>query len=212
MKAFRAFQCGRCGDEVELRSCLGRTREVGVGVVLPLPDDARVATRRGCGETWSTAEEAAELDALQAPAFGAWQAAHCKEVVARTQATHPGPTPREIERACGVTATHLSHVLSGRGGASATLTRLLEVTSLSLFGYERQRDGRSREDAMRPFSAPCVSPARRLAAGLPHARGRRSPELHEPHEPARGAVAAPARPQPEANDSVRRERPMPGNR
>lgn len=153
MKKFRSFQCGSCGDKVELMRGEGRTREYRFGVSLPIPDDALVATCRGCGETWSTAEEAAELHALQAPAFAAWQRRHCAKVVARIQATH-GATLREIERACGVTATYLSHVLSGRKEASATLLRLLEAYSLAPSEYARQRDGGSWTAAATAFSSP----------------------------------------------------------
>lgn len=153
MKQFRSFRCGNCGDKVEMVAGKGRTREYRFGLQLPIPDDALIPTCRGCGETWLSVEDAAALDALQAPAYAAWQKAHCTKVVDRIQARH-GATLREIERACGVTATYLSHVLSGRKEASATLVRLLEAYSLSPSEYVRQRDGGSWAQAALAFSAP----------------------------------------------------------
>src|ERR1035437_8904968 len=106
---FKPFRCGVCGASVKSKKTPGRTREYRRGVVLPVPDDFGIPTCTGCGEEYLSVEQAEALDARQAPAYAVWQKDHLSKVVRRIQERH-AVTLRQIEGACGVTATYLSHV------------------------------------------------------------------------------------------------------
>lgn len=138
--AFKTFRCGVCGGRVKLVAKRGRTREYRRGVDLPVPADFQIPTCDACGEEYLTVAMSEALDARQAPEYAAWQAAHCKRVFARIRERHRA-TLREVEDACGVTRTYLSHVLSGTKEASATLLALLEAFSLAPHEFERRRSG-----------------------------------------------------------------------
>ncbi|HEX7604327.1 MAG TPA: helix-turn-helix transcriptional regulator, partial [Polyangiaceae bacterium] len=127
---------------VKSKKTPGRMREYRRGVPLPVPDDFGIPTCAGCGEEYLSVEQAEALDALQAPAYAKWQTEHLTKVIRQIQAAH-GVTQRDIEGACGVTGTYLSHVLSGRKEASATLVSLLEAYSLYPLEFQRRREGGS---------------------------------------------------------------------
>ena len=164
MTKFKPFRCGECGATVKRKTGPGRVREYRRGVPLPIPSGFAIPTCTACGEEYLSLEEAQRLDDAQRPAFLKWQGAHCREVVARIKTAH-GVTLREIERACGVTGTYLSHVLAGRKEASATLLYLLEAYAASPSEFRRRITGASWPDAMQPLNVPDqYGPARSMGA------------------------------------------------
>lgn len=137
---FIPFDCAACGGRVKLSAKAGRVREYRRGLALPVPREFRIPTCTECGEEYLSVEQAEELERLQAPAYREWQATHLKEVVRSIQSRH-GVTLRQIEAACDITPTYLSHLLAGRKEASLTLVRLLEAQSLYPAEFERQLRG-----------------------------------------------------------------------
>jgi transcriptional regulator with XRE-family HTH domain len=137
---FKPFACGLCGASVKAKRGPGRTREYRRGLLLPVPDDFPMPTCTGCGEEYMSVEQAHSLDAKQAPAYAAWQAEHVGAVVQRLKSVHH-VTLRQIEAACGVTGTYLSHVLAGRKEASASLIYLLEAYAASPAEFQRRLTG-----------------------------------------------------------------------
>lgn len=137
---FKPFRCGFCGALVKAKKAAGRTHDYRRGVPLPVPADFPIPTCSGCGEEYMSVEQARALEAKQAPAYAAWQAAHVGEVVRRLQTLHH-VTLRQIEAACGVTGTYLSHVVAGRKEASSTLVYLLEAYALSPAEFQRRQSG-----------------------------------------------------------------------
>jgi transcriptional regulator with XRE-family HTH domain len=125
-REFKPFRCVECGDQVRLLKKAGRVEEYRRGVPLPIPEDFAIPTCPTCGEEYFTVELSEALAKLQAPLFAEWQRAHCEPLVDRIRKAHE-ITLRELEEACGVTGTYLSHVLAGRKEASLTLIRLLEA-------------------------------------------------------------------------------------
>lgn len=156
---FTRFHCGVCNGWVIQKTGAGRLMEYRRGLSLPVPDEYPIATCEGCGEEYFTVEEGEALRKLQAPLYAAWQSAHCGKVVERLRERH-GVTLREIEAACGVTGTYLSHVLAGRKEASRTLISLLEAYSLNPSEFERRRAGGSWEAADALLGATLVSAPR----------------------------------------------------
>lgn len=140
MTKFTQFACGACGERVALKTGPGRAYEIRRGVTLPVPKTFGIPTCTGCGEEYLSVERAERLTQLLEPALGRWQSAHCTEIVDRIRETH-GVTLKEIERACGVTPTYLSHVLAGRKVASATLVFLLEAYALAPGEFARRLAG-----------------------------------------------------------------------
>lgn len=147
MTKFKAFACGMCGERVTMKTGPGREYAYRRGVQLPVPESFGIPTCTDCGEEYLTVERAEELEALLKPVFAARQRAHCTAVVNRIRAIH-GVTLREIEEACAVTPTYLSHVLAGRREASATLVYLLEAYALAPAEFARRRKGVRWEDAV----------------------------------------------------------------
>jgi transcriptional regulator with XRE-family HTH domain len=132
--------CQQCGGVVREKTGGDRTFEYRRGLPLPVPDDFAIATCETCGETYMTAEEYRDLADRQKPAFLAWQKEHVARVL-RTIRDANKTTLREIERACGVTGTYLSHLLAGRNEASQPLINLLEALALYPAEYRRQLAG-----------------------------------------------------------------------
>lgn len=147
MAKSKAFSCGTCGGRVTFKKGPGRTYEYRRGVRLPVPSTFEIPTCNDCGERYFSSERSEALDALLKPVFAEWQTAHCNEVVERIQARH-GTTLRELERACGVTPTYLSHILSGRKAPSDMLVFLLEAYALTPAEFVRRKDGVPWADAL----------------------------------------------------------------
>lgn len=121
-----SFPCAECGRPVVLMTGSGRTREYVRGCRLPIPNDFQIPTCTGCGEVYMTEELSAKLDPLLRKQFLLLQSAHYRQLVSILIRRH-GVTQRDVVRTCQVTPSYLSHVLSGKKQASATLTRLLEA-------------------------------------------------------------------------------------
>lgn len=126
MSRFQTFPCGECGSQVVLATGPGRTAEYRVGVPLPVPADLAIPTCRKCGETYFTVELSARLAKAQAPLYDRWVKDHLTRLVGLLRDRH-GLTLRQIETACGVTATYFSHVMKGRKKTSLPLIRLVEA-------------------------------------------------------------------------------------
>jgi transcriptional regulator with XRE-family HTH domain len=107
---------------------------------LPVPDDFGIPTCSSCGEEYFTTELGEALAERQAAAYAAWQREHCGRLVNEIQRRRE-VTLRQIEGVCGVSATYLSHVLSGTKEASATLIRLLEAYAREPQEFARQLRG-----------------------------------------------------------------------
>jgi transcriptional regulator with XRE-family HTH domain len=159
MKArFAPFRCAECGDMVRLEKGPGRTEEYRRGVLLPVPADFEIPTCPTCGERYLSAERGERLARLQAPMFAEWQRALVAPLVAAIRKEN-GVTLRQIERACGVSDTYLSHVVAGRKEASLTLIRLLEAFAHAPSEFIRQLNGE-------PWSLAVVASAPSIAAGF----------------------------------------------
>ncbi len=118
----------------------GRKHEYRRGLAMPVPDDFTIPTCSDCGELFLSEEEYDRLFDLQKPAFIEWQKKHLGDVVKSIRDRH-AVRLRDVERACGVTGTYLSHVLAGRKEASATLIGLLEAFARHPAEFRRQLDG-----------------------------------------------------------------------
>lgn len=126
MKQFRSFLCSECGHDVRLEPGTGRTHEYLRGVVLPIPDEFELPTCSHCGEIYAIPEVSRKLDALLRKVYLDRQAKHYRVLVTVLCIRH-GVTQKDVEAACAVTPSYLSHVLAGRKQASVTLTRLIEA-------------------------------------------------------------------------------------
>lgn len=140
MTTFKSFVCGLCGGKVELKSGPGRTHFYRRGLALPVPESFEIPTCSACHEEYLSVERAEALNAALQPSFVELQKSHCREVVETIKAQH-GATLRQIEIACGVTPTYLSHILAGRKEASDTLVYLLEAYSRHRSEFERRQAG-----------------------------------------------------------------------
>lgn len=132
-------RCPACGGTVRLLAKAGRVREFRRGVQLPIPDDFEIPTCTNCGEEMMSLDVSQALDARLQSTFLEEQAAgvhFCvSQIVAREKVTQG-----QIEDACGVTRSYLSHLMSGKREASQTLLKLLELFALSdaAFAYGRK--------------------------------------------------------------------------
>ncbi|MFI5300512.1 MAG: helix-turn-helix domain-containing protein [Polyangiales bacterium] len=80
------------------------------------------------------------LDLLLEQAFLERQA-HELEVCIRVLRLRHGANQQDIEDACGVTRTYLSHLRAGRKEASETLMRLIKVFVISPEAFEYAAEG-----------------------------------------------------------------------
>jgi hypothetical protein len=154
---FQSFRCSTCGDQVRPLAKAGRMAEYRRGVRLPVPDDFVIPTCPTCGAEYTSVELGNALAEAQRPAFLEWQRNTCKSLVQRIQAEH-GVTIRDIETACAVSATYLSHVLNGTKEASTTLLRLIETFAHHPASFTRF----GRVTASAVASAPHASPYEEL--------------------------------------------------
>jgi hypothetical protein len=132
--------CEVCGKAVEIKSGPGRTQEYRPGLALPVPDDFPIPTCTGCGEEYVSEQDYRAIHETQKSHFIDWQKGYVRRVVDAIRSANKANL-RDIERACGVTGTYLSHVLGGRNEASSTLFHLLEAFALYPAEFQRQRDG-----------------------------------------------------------------------
>jgi len=127
MNNFEPFRCPECGEQVRQANGKGRLREYRRGVPpLAIPDDFLVPTCPGCGETYWSPEDSERLTPFLEDEFKKWLGPHVAELCQMLTIRH-GLNKSQIARICGVTPSHLSHVLSGTAVASDTLVRLLEA-------------------------------------------------------------------------------------
>lgn len=139
---FKPFTCGECGNRVTLRTGKGRTREFARGFPVPIPDDFALPTCVSCGETYHLPEIDRKLDPICRAETCKAQALHYRRLVDLLMERH-GITQRAIVRACGITPSHLSHILGGEQIASTTLTHLLEAFMACEQEFQRHLDGRA---------------------------------------------------------------------
>lgn len=144
--------CEVCGHTVESRVAAGRVHEYRRGLELPVPDTFAIPTCSSCGEIYLSEQGYEELAAAQKPAFLEWQKAHIAELVRVLQEKHDVRL-RDIERACGVTATYLSHLLGGRNEASQVLINLLEAFTLSAEEFDRKLNSVSWDQARQALAS-----------------------------------------------------------
>jgi transcriptional regulator with XRE-family HTH domain len=140
----KLFDCDQCGGAVEVMSGANRTHEYLSGVTLPVPADFAIPTCRECGETYLTTDEAEALERTLEVAF----TEYCRNLV-DTIRSRAGVTLKEVERAAGVTATYLSHVLSGRKRLSLSKVRLLQAFAIHPSEVRRHLEGRGWQHAAR---------------------------------------------------------------
>lgn len=126
MKTSESFpRCSECGGDVRLAAGAGRTREFRRGVMLAVPNDFEIPTCSRCGEEFMTPEVSEKLDAVLLREHLRRQAQEL-QLCTRVLCQRHGVTQQQIEDACGVTRSYLSHLLAGRREASATLMRLIK--------------------------------------------------------------------------------------
>ena len=141
MSHFQPFRCVECGADVHLVSGPGRTAEYRRGLALAIPDSFAVPTCSSCGEMYFTVDLSERLAKLQAPLYDAAVREHVIDLVDTLQQRH-SVRLRDIERACAVTPTYISHVTKGRKKASQTLVRLLEAFVKAPLEFMRQVESR----------------------------------------------------------------------
>lgn len=154
--------CELCGESVAPATGPGRSFLYRRGLTLPVPDDFAIPTCVGCGELYLSEADHKALARAQQPAFMEWQRQHLSAVLDSIKETH-GVRARDIERACGVTTTYLSHLIAGRNEASDTLLRLLEAFDLNPSEFHRCLSGTSWAKAK--FAA--IQPAIRVGTYFP---------------------------------------------
>lgn len=107
-------RCSECDHGVvEPVGGTGRLFLYRKGCRLELPEEFPVPTCGSCGAQFIDAEVSKAASEVLRPAFMARQAAHVSFLVERIRERH-GCTLGQIEAACGVTPTYLSHVVKGR--------------------------------------------------------------------------------------------------
>lgn len=143
----KLFSCYECGSPVMMMAIQGRTIEYHPGYRVPIPADILLPTCTHCGEFYLDEESAKKLDPILKREFLKQQAGHYKKLIERLRDVHK-VTQIDIVRACGITASHLSHILAGKRRASITLTRLLEAFVKDGREFRRHLDGRPWEDSL----------------------------------------------------------------
>ena len=118
----------------------GRTRHFKRGVVRTIPDSAQIPICDACGETFMGPEDSVRVDAALREAFRLEQSARVRALVDAIKVKYSA-TLREIEQACAVTPSYLSHVISGGRLTSETLVRLMEAFAVCRSEFERYRTG-----------------------------------------------------------------------
>ncbi len=132
-------RCPECGGKVELVAKRGRSREYRRGVRLEVPAGFEIPSCLSCGEELMSADISSRLDAILHAVLMRRQVTRLRSCVQILKVRH-GVTQQQIEDACGVTRSYLSHLLSGRREMSTTLMRLLEAFALSGDAFENARE------------------------------------------------------------------------
>ena len=117
--------CFECGGTLNLKGGIDRVFVYRKGSEFVLPSDFEIPTCDNCGSDFLDEELENKAKELFRPMFLKEQNEHL-EFLIKTIQTNTGMTLREIERACGVIDTYLSHILSGRKEASEVLIGQLE--------------------------------------------------------------------------------------
>jgi hypothetical protein len=132
--------CENCGGFVQSTTGSGRTHEYHRGLRLPVPETFPIPTCKNCGEIYLSEAGYRKLEKALRPVLVEWQKQHLAKVIESIKKQN-GVRLRDIELACGVTGTYLSHLLAGRNPASQTLIALLEAFSLYPEEFRRQLNG-----------------------------------------------------------------------
>lgn len=122
---FKSFHCV-CGGTVRMMSAAGEHRQIRRGVHLEIPASIKVPKCDACGDSYLGPEDAARVDTAVRALHLARQATRLTHCIATLQQRHE-VSVADIERACAVRTTYLSHLRGGKRLASETLMRLLEA-------------------------------------------------------------------------------------
>ena len=138
--------CTEClNGEVVLKSGGGRLFVYRRGSCYELPADFVVPTCDDCGASFlDDALEQAARELLR-PLYLEDQKRHLAYLVATIKAG-VSVTNRQLEKACGVTPTYLSHLLNGRKEASEPLLGLLEAYAINPQEVQRRLARRGAHD------------------------------------------------------------------
>jgi hypothetical protein len=135
------FQCPVCGGEVRPSKAEGRTRMYRRGAPdMAIPADFAIPTCDQCGERYFDDELVKALEPYLRDEFLKWQAKHLRELVdILTQRN--GVSKAKVAGVCGITPSHLSHLIVGSSLSSPTLQRLLEAFVMEEQEFKRQLSG-----------------------------------------------------------------------
>jgi len=123
---FKPFPCAECGGSVRMLKASGEQREYARGLSAEIPASVLIPKCDQCGETYFSAEDSERVDNLLRAARLEWQRTHVGAWI-QGLVFATGISLRELEEACHVTPTYLSHVGNGSKLASPMLTTLLEM-------------------------------------------------------------------------------------
>lgn len=141
MTEFENHRCPVCGNgTVAMRSAEGQTRHFRRGVRRPIPSSILLPKCDACGEVFMGPEDSERVDAALRETLRAEQSNRLRALVDALRCRY-NATLREVEQACAVTPSYLSHVLSGRRLASETLVRLIEAFVVCPAEFQRYRTG-----------------------------------------------------------------------
>lgn len=132
--------CQECEEGfLKPRTGSGRTFELRRGLALELPEDLEIATcdNPECGEMAFDDAMLAHVSEQLQPKLAQLQAEHIA-MLTDTLQKQTGCSLREIELACGVTPTYLSHVRRGGKDASEVLVGLLEAFAIYPDEFKRR--------------------------------------------------------------------------
>jgi transcriptional regulator with XRE-family HTH domain len=107
---------------------------------MDIPSDFGIPTCVNCGEEMMSAQISSRLDAILQEQYLKRQATQLRTSIQLLKLRH-SVTQQEIEDACGVTRSYLSHLMSGKREAGATLMRLIEIFTLFGDTFEHAREG-----------------------------------------------------------------------
>ncbi len=142
----REIMCAACGGTVRSHRGPGRTMEYVRGAPkFPVPEDFDMPRCDTCGDEYVPPETEPELLLHLKRAFLDWQKGHVTQLVQRLQQEH-GATKAQVAGVCGVTPSHLSHLMNGSmedARASVTLLRLLECYASCSSEFRRHLVGSS---------------------------------------------------------------------
>jgi len=147
MKQKKVWDCTECGGPVVMKGGPGRDYEVRRGVRLAIPDDVQSPVCGQCQAPSWTDEAAEQVDTVMAEIYRDRQQKEARRIVANLKKAH-GVTQSEIEDACRVTRSYLSHVLNGRE-ASETLMQLLRSFDMAPETFLAAANLRSPKHALR---------------------------------------------------------------